>query len=132
MCLWLSTSLRPKWKCPRPNRAPYQPFSHLSAESSTRCLPSEAQSIDPVLPSSTSASATPVASGTKRRRELDHEPDVDPEQKSENEPESAEMWKETSYTPSQRPHGDTEEEQFEEDKSTTEKEEAHCDLLTAR
>ncbi|KAE8282014.1 Aurora kinase A and ninein-interacting protein [Larimichthys crocea] len=75
---------------------------------------SEAQSIDPVLPSSTSASATPVASGTKRRRELDLEPDVDPEQKSENEPESAEMWKETSYTPSQRPHGDTEEEQFEE------------------
>ncbi|XP_010736229.2 aurora kinase A and ninein-interacting protein [Larimichthys crocea] len=75
---------------------------------------SEAQSIDPVLPSSTSASATPVASGTKRRRELDHEPDVDPEQKSENEPESAEMWKETSYTPSQRSHGDTEEEQFEE------------------
>ncbi|KAG8005207.1 hypothetical protein GBF38_011173 [Nibea albiflora] len=82
---------------------------------------SEAQSIDPVLPSSTSASSTraltptPVASGTKRRRELDLEPDVDPEQKSENEPESAEMWKEeTSYTPSQRLHSDTEEEQIEE------------------
>ncbi|XP_044026716.1 uncharacterized protein LOC122863917 [Siniperca chuatsi] len=91
--------------------------------------PSEVPNMDPVLPPPSSTSSTcaltPVASGTKRRREMDlemfdlynSEPGVDHEWKSENvnEPEAA-AWQEqaASHTPSQNMYCEFEEEQFEE------------------
>lgn len=85
---------------------------------------SEVPIMDPVLPSSSSTSSTcaltaptPVASGTKRRRETDldvynSEPGADHEWKSENvtEPEAA-VWQEQA---SQNRYCELEEEQFEE------------------
>lgn len=92
---------------------------------------SEVPNMDPVLPSSSSTSSTcaltaptPVASGTKRRRETDlemfdvynSEPGADCERKSENvtEPEAA-VWQEqaATHTPSQNTYCALEEEQFE-------------------
>ncbi|XP_035536899.1 aurora kinase A and ninein-interacting protein [Morone saxatilis] len=85
---------------------------------------SEVPVMDPALPSSSSTSSTcaltaptPVASGTKRRREIDLEPGLDCEWKSENvtEPEAA-VWQEQAadHTPSQNVYSEFEEEPFEE------------------
>ncbi|XP_070778498.1 aurora kinase A- and ninein-interacting protein [Enoplosus armatus] len=93
---------------------------------------SEVPNMDPAQLSSSSTSSTcaltaptPVASGTKRRREIDlnlynSEPGVDHEWKSENvtEPEAA-VWQEqaASHPPSQNMYCELEEEQFEETNS---------------
>ncbi|XP_042362746.1 uncharacterized protein LOC121957979 [Plectropomus leopardus] len=94
---------------------------------------SEVPNVDPVHPSSPSTSSicataapTPVASGTKRRREIDFdifdlynsEPAVDHEWKTENvtEPEAA-VWQEEqaeSHTPSQNMYCESEEKPLEE------------------
>lgn len=75
----------------------------------------EEAGVDPVRPSSPSASITPVASGTKRRRETDvylnnPEPDVDPE--GETGPDTT-MWQEhtASHVTPQTMHSEFEEEE---------------------
>uniref|UniRef100_A0A8P4K5J2 Uncharacterized protein n=1 Tax=Dicentrarchus labrax TaxID=13489 RepID=A0A8P4K5J2_DICLA len=84
---------------------------------------SEVPIMDPALPSSSSTSSTsstcawtaptPVASGAKRRREIDLEPGLDRDWKSElvTEPEAA-VWPEqaASHTPSQNVYCEHEEE----------------------
>ncbi|KAM9340257.1 uncharacterized protein aunip [Symphorus nematophorus] len=85
---------------------------------------SELPNMDPVLPSSPSTSTkcaltapTPVASGTKRRRETDLEPAGDHDLKSENVTEpKASVWQEEAerHTPSQNLFCELEEELLEE------------------